>query len=113
MKEINGNCQKEIESVLNKYKTSKNTFDFVLAKYLENCLNSFNDAITLKEKIDNERLIDEIEDENDGAFIISEDSEKLVTVFEIPDEKVNIFDEDEDIIKETDSEEDDNDFWNS
>lgn len=116
-------CQKEIESLLSKYNT-RNTLDFVLAKYLENCLKSFNDVITLKERIDNEKLIDEIEEENGGEFIISNDSKSnLVTVFEIPDEdekKVNIFDEDE-MIEETDDDSDlesnnsevsDDDFWN-
>lgn len=116
-------CQKEIESLLSKYNT-RNTLDFVLTKYLENCLKSFNDVITLKERIDNEKLIDEIEEENGGAFIISNDSKSnLVTVFEIPDEdekKVNIFDDDE-MIEETDDDSDlesnnsevsDDDFWN-
>jgi hypothetical protein len=117
-------CQKEIESVLNKYNTC-NTLDSVLAKYLENCLKSFNDVITLKEKIDNEKLIDEIEEENGGAFINSNDSESnLVTVFEIPEkekeeekeEDVNIFDADEEINDDSELEsnnsESDDDFWN-
>jgi hypothetical protein len=119
-------CQKEIKLVLNKYNTC-NTLDFVLAKYLENCLKTFNDVITLKEKIDTEKLIDEIEEENGGAFINSNDSElksnnsesNLVTVFEIPDEKeINIFDDDEEMKYDTDdsesndSEVSDEDFWN-
>lgn len=120
-------CQKEIELVLNKYNTH-NTLDFVLVKYLENCLKTFNDVITLKEKIDTEKLIDEIEEENGGVFINSNDSElksnnsesNLVTVFEIPDEKeINVFDADEMIeevgdseLEFNDSEVSDDDFWN-
>lgn len=124
-------CQKEIESLLSKYNT-RNTLDFVLAKYLENCLKSFNDVITLKERIDNEKLIDEIEEENGGAFIISNQSElesnelesneyesNSVTVFEKSDVEVNIFDADEMIeevgdseLEFNDSEVSDDDFWN-
>lgn len=119
-------CQKEIESLLSKYNT-RNTLDFVLAKYLENCLKSFNDVITLKERIDNEKLIDEIEEENGGEFIISNQSElesneyesNSVTVFEKSDVEVNIFDADEMIeevgdseLEFNDSEVSDDDFWN-
>lgn len=119
-------CQKEIKLVLNKYNTC-NTLDFVLAKYLENCLKTFNDVITLKEKIDTEKLIDEIEEENGGAFINSNDSElksnnsesNLVTVFEIPDEKeINVFEDDEEMMYDVDDSESndskisDDDFWN-
>lgn len=119
-------CQKEIESLLSKYNT-RNTLDFVLAKYLENCLKSFNEVITLKEKIDNEKLIDEIEEENGGAFINSNQSElesneyesNSVTVFEKSDVEVNIFDVDEMIeevgdseLEFNDSEVSDDDFWN-
>lgn len=119
-------CQKEIKLVLNKYNTC-NTLDFVLAKYLENCLKTFNDVITLKEKIDTEKLIDEIEEENGGAFINSNDSElksnnsesNLVTVFEIPDEKeINVFEDDEEMRYDVDNSESndskisDDDFWN-
>lgn len=114
-------CQKEIESLLSKYNT-RNTLDFVLAKYLENCLKSFNDVITLKERIDNEKLIDEIEEENGGAFINSNQSELESNDSELEPnlgtenlDEINIFDADEEFEEqiEEQTEENDNDFWNS
>lgn len=110
-------CQKEIESVLNKYNTF-NTLDFVLVKYLENCLKSFNDMITLKEKLDNEKLIDEIEEENGGAFINSNQSELESNESVEYEKEVNVFDNDEEMKYEADdsesndSEVSDDDFWN-
>lgn len=114
-------CQKEIESVLNKYNIY-NTLDFVLAKYLENCLKSFNDVITFKQKIDQEKLIDEIEEENGGAFINSNQSELESNDSELEPnlgtenlDEINIFDADEEFEEqiEEQTEENDNDFWNS
>lgn len=114
-------CQKEIELVLNKYNTH-NTLDFVLVKYLENCLKSFNDVITFKQKIDQEKLIDEIEEENGGAFINSNQSELESNDSELEPnlgtenlDEINIFDADEEFEEqiEEQTEENDNDFWNS
>lgn len=132
-------CQREIETVLNRYckENDSNTPDFILATYLMDCLNAFNNAVSSREKWYNNKLEDEIVEENGGAFINSNivEATKLVTVFEIPEKKeVNIFDEenevenvnvkkevnvfevDEDVQDETTVSEtttDVNDFWNS
>jgi hypothetical protein len=83
-------CQREIETILNRYckENDSNTPDFILATYLMDCLNAFNNAVSLREKWYNSKLEDEIVEENDGAFINSnlfEKEPKLVTVFEIPE----------------------------
>lgn len=115
-------CQREIETVLNRYckENDSNTPDFILATYLMDCLKAFNNAVSSREKWYNNKLEDEIVEENGGAFINSNivESTKLVTVFEIPEKKeVNVFEVDEDVQDETPVSEtttdDANDFWNS
>jgi uncharacterized protein YabE (DUF348 family) len=149
-------CQREIATVLNRYckENDSNTPDFILATYLMDCLNAFNSAVSSREKwynIEskpgkgtkiNNKLEDEIVEENGGAFINSNlvETTKLVTVFEIHDKKevnifeedeivdeakvdivekkqINVFDVDEEISEETKNietkNEDVNDFWNS
>jgi len=136
-------CQREIETVLNKYckENDSNTPDFILTTYLMNCLKAFNSAVNSREKWYNNKLEDEIVEENGGAFINSNlvESTKMVTVFEIPDKKdanifeeddildeakedivekkqINVFDVDEEISETKSIEtktEDVNDFWNS
>lgn len=121
-------CQREIETVLNRYckENDSNTPDFILATYLMDCLNAFNNAVSSREKWYNNKLEDEIVEENGGAFINSNEipEKKEVNIFDEENEvenvnvkkEVNVFEVDEDVQDETTVSEtttDVNDFWNS
>jgi len=46
------NFLSELEGLINKYskENDSDTPDFILAKYLENCLNNFSEAVNAREK---------------------------------------------------------------
>ncbi|MDD5292069.1 MAG: hypothetical protein PHY46_02660 [Candidatus Omnitrophica bacterium] len=46
-----GDFKKELEQLINRYckENDSNTPDFILAEYLQDCLNSFNQATQMRE----------------------------------------------------------------
>lgn len=63
--------EKELEILLNKYskETANNTPDFILAKYLNNCLDNFSETVSATSRWIAPTLKDDMSPSNDNNVI--------------------------------------------